>query len=115
MNEGKNAGFLALSIFGEQTRIAGVWLKDPSIENRRTTFQLARDAALRHTTTSEIIAGGATEAIGTAAAEAGMRLRGSVPVYLFRKGNPDGPLPLQFQLCDNDAFFLGGRRTEFLT
>jgi hypothetical protein len=114
LNEGRNAGFLALSIVREQTRVAGVWLEDPSPENWRTAFHLAQDAALKHTNTSEIVARCATEASATAAGLAGMRLRERSPVYLFRKGCAD-PLPLQFHLADNDAVFLGGRLAGFLT
>jgi hypothetical protein len=114
LNEGRNAGFLALSIVREQTRVAGVWLEDPSPENWRTALHLAQDAALKHTNTSEIVARCATEASATAAGLAGMRMRARSPVFLFRKGCAE-PLPLQFHLSDNDEVFLRGRLAGFLT
>jgi hypothetical protein len=115
VNEGRKAGFFALSVLREQTRVAGVWLEDPSAENWRTAFHLAQDAARQHTDTSELVASCATVASANAAAQAGMRLRARAPVFLFRKGGPVEPLPLQFHLCDNDAVFLRGRLAGFLT
>ncbi len=115
VNEGRKAGFFVLSIVREQTRVAGVWLENPSPENWRAAFHLAQDAALKHTNTSELIARCATEASATAAGEAGMRLRGRTPVFLFRKSCGAEPLPLQFHLCDNDKVFIGGRLAGFLT
>jgi hypothetical protein len=115
LSQSRKVGFFALSILREQTRITGVWLEDPSPENWRTAFHLAQEAALRHTDTSEIIATGATEASARAAGEAGMRLRGSLPVFLFRKSGGTDAVPLQFQLSDHDAFFRGGRLADFWT
>ena len=115
VNDGRKAGCLSLSIVREQTRIAGVWLDDPSPENWRTAFHLAQNAALRHTNTSELIARCATEGSAAAAGQAGMRLRARIPVFLFRKDSGAESLPLQYHLCDNDAVFLGGRSAGFLT
>jgi hypothetical protein len=115
VNEGRKAGFFALSVLREQSRVAGVWLENPSTENWRTAFHLAQDAALKHTNTSELVASCATQASAAAAAQAGMRLRARAPVFLFRRGGCMEPLPLQFHLCDNDAVFLRGRPAGFLT
>jgi hypothetical protein len=115
VRDGLKAGYFALSIVREQTRVTGVWLEKPSPENWRTAFHLAQDAALKYTGTSEIIARCATAASATAAGQAGMRLRARTPVFLFRKGLGAEPLPLQFQLCDDDAAFLRERLAGFLT
>ena len=113
--EGRKAGFLALSVTPEQTRVAGIWLEDSSTENWRTAIHLAQQAALKYTSTSELVLRCTSEASATAAAQAGMRLRATTPVFLWRKGGGAGPLPLQFQLSDNDEFFLRERRAGFLT
>ena len=116
VNKGRKAGFFALSVLREQTRLAGVWLERPSSENWRTAFHLAQGAALKYTGTSELVARCATQASAAAAGQAGMRLRARTPVFLFRKDFGSGALPLQFHLCDDyDALLLTGRRAGFLT
>jgi Acetyltransferase (GNAT) domain len=111
----RRVGFFVMSAKWEQTRIAGVWLEDTSPRVWRAVFRLAQEAALRLTSTSEIVARGTTEACATAAAQAGMRLRARVPVMLHRKAGAAGPLPLQFHFLDNDEFFLGSRLSGFAT
>ena len=114
--EGRKVGFFVLSVVREQTRLAGIWLENPSPEIWQIAFQLAQDAALKHTHTSEIIARCTTEASAIAAEKAGMRPRARTPVVLFRKSGGIEPLPaLQFHLADSDALFRGGRRADFLT
>jgi hypothetical protein len=115
LEKDRPVGFFVLSAKWEQTRIAGIWLDDKSPRAWRAAFQLAQDAALRLTSTSEIVVRGTTEAFATAAAQTGMRLRARVPVLLHRKAGAAGPLPLQFQFLDNDDFFLGGRLSGFVT
>ena len=116
VNGGRIVGFFALSVVGEQARVAGVWLENSSPENWRTAFRLAQDAALRHTNTSEIVARCRTEASAIGAERAGMRLRARTPVVLFRKdGDAEVVPPLQFQLCDSDALFITGGPATFLT
>jgi hypothetical protein len=110
VNKGEKVGFLALCVMRERTRVAGVWLQDPSPDNWCTAFHLAQRVALEHTNTSELVARCATEASAIAAGSAGMRLRERTPVFLFRKGGGAEPLTLQFQLCDNDAVFWEGGR-----
>lgn len=116
VNEGRTVGFLAMSVLGEQARVAGIWLGKSSPEDWRIAFHLAQDAALRHTNASEVVARCRTEASAIGASQAGMRLRARTPVLLFRK---DGDLellpPLQFQLCDSDALFITGGTATFLT
>ena len=114
-NGGRIVGFFVLSVVGEQARVAGVWLENPSPDTWRIAFHLAQDAALKHTNTSELIARCTTEASAIAAGQAGMRLRMRTPVVLFRKDGGAEPLPLQCHLCDSDAIFQGWRLTGFLT
>src|SRR5579863_4052608 len=113
---GRPVGFFALSVVGEQARIAGIWLENSSPEVWRIAFQLAQNAALKHTNTSEVVARCGTEASVIGAEQAGMRLRARTPVVLFRKdGDAQRLPPLQFQLCDSDALFIAGGPATFLT
>jgi hypothetical protein len=114
-NEGRIVGFFALLVIGEQARVAGVWLENPSPETWRIAFHLAQEAALQHTDASEIIARGTTEASVIGAQHAGMRLREKTPVVLFRKDGSELLPPLQFHLCDSDALFITGGLATFLT
>jgi hypothetical protein len=114
-NDGRKAGFFVLFVVGEQARVAGMWLENPSPEIWRIAFQLAQDAALKHTNASEIAARCTTEAGAIGAGQAGMRLRERIPVMLFRRDCAHEPLPLQHQLCDSDAIFRVDQPTEFLT
>jgi hypothetical protein len=115
VHEDRIVGFFALLVVGEQARVAGVWLENPSPENWRIAFNLAQDAALKHTAASEIIARCTTEACAVGAKQAGMHLRGRTPVVLFRKDGTELLPSLQFQMCDSDALFIGGRLGTFLT
>lgn len=115
LNEGRIVGFFALLVIGEQARLAGVWLVDPSPETWRIAFHLAQDAALQCTGASEIIARGTTEASVIGAQQAGMRLRERTPVVLFRKDVSEFLPSLQFHLCDSDALFITGGLATFLT
>jgi hypothetical protein len=115
VHDGRIAGYFALSMAGEQARVAGLWLEDPSAENWRVAFNLAQQAALRHSLASEIVVRCASASSAAAAGPAGMRLRARTPVFLFRRGSGAEGVPLQFQLCDDDAVFLRGRLAGFLT
>jgi len=115
MNEGRIVGLFALAVAGEQARVAGVWLESPSPEGWRIAFLLAQEIALKRTDASEIIARCTTEASAIGAAQAGMRLRGCMPVLLFRKDGSDLLPSLQFHLCDSDALFIKGQQASFLT
>jgi hypothetical protein len=114
-SEGRTVGFFALSVVGEQARLAGVWLENPSPDLWKIAFQLAQQAALKYTDTSELIARSTTEAIAIAAGQAGMRVRERTPVVLFRKDGCAEPLLLQCHLCDSDSIFLAWDLTGFLT
>ena len=115
MNEGRREGFLGLSFVNHQARLAGIWLDNPTQENWRAAFQLAQQEALRDTAGLELVARATTKEAKTAAAQAGLRFRREASVFLFRRGTGDGSLPLQFQMADDDAFFLTEGRSEFQT
>lgn len=115
LNGGKKVGFFAIALVAYQARLAGMWLDQPTQENWRIAFHVAQDVALHHTSAAEIVARTAAETSGIAATEAGLRVHSRTPVYLFRRAAGGDGLPLQFQLLDDDAVFLGGRRPEFLT
>ncbi len=115
VREGLVVGLFALSVVEEQSRLAGVWLENPSPNNWRIAFHFAQKAALKYTNTSELIARCATEASAIAAKHAGMRVRDRTPVVIFRKDGGAESLPIQCHLCDSDAIFMGWRQTGFLT
>ncbi len=113
--EGRRIGFFGLTIVGEQARLSGVWLEDESAGNLRAAFQLAQRAAIRHAGASEFVARGAGQASAAAAQEAGLRVRARNRVFVYRRGGGAAPLPLRFQMADDDHVFLGGPPGEFLT
>ncbi len=115
VNENRTVGFLALSVVGEQARVAGAWLKSPSPENWRIAFHLAHAAALKHTNASELVAMCSTDASVLGARQAGMPLRVRTPVVLFRRDGSELLPSLQFQMCDSDALFITGQHSTFLT
>lgn len=109
----KLAGCFSLFVMQEQARVAGIWLEQSSLENWTAAFWLAQRAAIEKTDCSEIVASGCDEICTVAAQRAGLRVRGSAPVVLYRKDRAAVPLALQSQLCDSDALFLAGQK--FLT
>jgi hypothetical protein len=115
MREGRKTGWLALAVGRVQTRVAGIWLENPSPANWRTAFLLAQRAAVRYTDTFEIIARCSTEASAAGAEQAGMRMGRRAPVFLLRNCDREKSLLLECQLCDDDAFFLGSQLVRFAT
>ncbi len=111
LHGGRKTGMIALTVCDEQTRIAGISLDDPTVENWKMAFYLAMRAALRFTSTSEISARISGDGPVAGALQAGMRIRGKLPVFLFRKD--DRALPLDFQLWDDDGLFRAARRPDF--
>lgn len=100
-------GYFALTAVEGQARIAGVWMNDPTPEKLRIGFELAQEAALRHTRAYEVVARRSSEESAPLEA-AGMRPRGATPVLLYSKTIEAGAIPLQFQLVDNDVLFMYG-------
>ena len=106
LERGRKSGFFSLAYIAGQARVAGVWLENPDVSCWRVAFQLAQKAALTYSDASEIVARTTGEASAIAASQAGMRLRGQAPVFLFRRASTSRLLPLQFQMVDNDEVFL---------
>ncbi len=112
LKNGRRTGFFALSLVKYQARIVGIWLDAPSPPDWQSALELAQDTALRSTGACEIVAQGTRDP--GAAAAAGMRVRGQVPVFYYGKGGVPGTLPLSFQIADNDAIFAVGPTPAFL-
>jgi hypothetical protein len=107
-------GWFALSVVQKQARIVGVWLKDASPANWRSAYLAAQQAARAITDTCEISAAGSAGTSEAAAQQAGFRIVRREPVYLLQKAG--APLmPFEFQLADNDEFFLSTGGPAFLS
>jgi hypothetical protein len=115
LNDGEQAGTLALSIVHKQARIAGFWPKRHSPEILAAAYTLAQREAQRFDDACEIMAGGSTPAAELAAAESGLRVRDRMPVFFLARSGASPQIPFECQLVDNDFFFLNGDSMEFLT
>ena len=114
LNNGQAEGWLALSLIQKQARIVGIWLNSSSPASLRGAYFAAQDAAARLGDACEIVAEGSAGASEAAALEVGFRMLRREPVYLLQKrGTP--LLPFEFQLADNDEFFLSTGRPAFLS
>ncbi len=112
--KGIEEGWFALSVVQKQARIAGVWLKDPSSANWRSAYRAAQEVAGSIAEAYEIAAAGSAGASEMAAQHAGFRIVRREPVYLLQKvGTP--LMPFEFQLADNDEFFLSAGGPAFLS
>jgi hypothetical protein len=110
----KTEGWLALSLLQKQARVIGIWLQTPSAANLRSAYLVAENAAASLGDACEISAEGSAGPSETAARQAGFRIARRTPVYLFQKsGTP--LMPFEFQLADNDEFFLSTGVPEFLS
>ena len=100
-------GHFAIGVLRGQARVAGVWLDDPDREAWQTAFSLAQQTALRTEGAYEIVAAGTEGASEQGAVRGGLRIVGHTPVYLLnKKGKLALPPDFQFQLADDDGFFL---------
>ena len=115
LRQGTRQGCFVLSEIGRQARLVGAWLETPDVESWCMVFCLAQDAALRRTGASEFVARGSGDACAAGAGQAGLRIRGRKPVFLFQKRGRANSLSLQFQLGDDDGAFLEAGDGEFLT
>jgi Acetyltransferase (GNAT) domain len=112
--KGAEEGWFALSVIQKQARIAGVWLKNASSANWRSAYLATQEAAGAIAETCEISAAGSAGASEMAAQDAGFRIVRREPVYLLQKtGAP--LMPFEFQLADNDEFFLSSGGPAFLS
>jgi hypothetical protein len=111
---GNEEGWFALSLIQKQARIVGIWLKTTSPADLRSAYMAARDAAARCADAYEIAAAGSAGVSETAAQQAGFRIARRASVYLLQK--TEAPLlPFEFQLADNDEFFLSAGGPAFLS
>lgn len=111
---GKQEGWLALSLVQKQARVVGIWLQMTSSENLRMAYLAAQNAAVRLGEAYEISAEGSAGPSETAALQTGFRIARRTPVYLLQKsGTPF--MPFEFQLGDNDEFFLSTGVPAFLS
>lgn len=115
LENGRKKGVFALARVGLQARLAGAWLEDPSADTWKIAFQLAQETALRQTDACELVARSIAAPAAAGAAGSGMRLRGRKPILFYRRQGASGALPLDFQLVDNDSFFLESGLNSFLT
>ena len=100
-------GHFALGVLRGQARVAGVWLRDPNREAWEAAFCLAQEVARGVQGACEIVAIGTAGASEEGAARSGLRIVGHTPVYLLnKKANLQLPPDFQFQLSDDDEFFL---------
>jgi hypothetical protein len=115
LHNGRPAGFFMLSLVWEQARVAGAWLEDDSPSAWDAVFRLAQDCVRTLTSASEFVARCSRESSKLGAQKAGLRLRARIPIFVFRKGGNTEPVQLPFHFLDNDAVFLGGQASGFIT
>ena len=109
-------GHFAIGVLRGQARVAGVWLRDPDREAWQAAFSLAQQAATRLKGAFEIVAAGSEGSSEQGAVLSGLRIRGYNSVYLLnKKGKLCLPREFQFQLSDNDAFFLDAGNSSYWT
>lgn len=107
VNDRELRGHFVIGTVRGQARLAGVWLREPSQDNWRTAYTLAQQTALGLNHAFEIAARGSEGPSATAAAEAGLRVIDTAPVYLLNnRSNFTFPSDFQFQFSDDDEAFL---------
>lgn len=99
-------GEFALAVVALQARIAGIWLRQPTVGNWTRALECAQRAALVHTDACEIVFRAASDASRQAAPRAGMHLVGTEQVCTRGRDGAAVHPSVDFQLCDNDAVFL---------
>lgn len=112
--DGDEEGWFALSVVQKQARIAGVWLKETSSTNWYSAYLAAQRAAGAIADACEISAAGSAGVSEMAAQRAGFRIVRREPVYLLQKAGAP-VMPFEFQLADNDEFFLSTGGAAFLS
>jgi hypothetical protein len=109
-------GHFALGLIRGQARLAGVWLRNPGRDAWRAAFRQAQQVAGVLSCAVEIVAAGSAGASGEGAALAGLKMVQDAPVYLLnRKGKLHLSPDFQFQLSDNDVFFLDSGEASYWT
>lgn len=105
-NRQRKVGWFVLAAGRRQVRVAGIWLENPSPENWRMAFNLAQRAARHHTDATEILARCATRESCLGAEQAGMKLQNRQPIFLSWADGRALGLPIECQMCNDDAVFL---------
>ena len=108
-------GHFVLGVVQGQARVAGVWLREASHEHWRIAYALAQQTARDLPDAAEIAARGSEGPSGSAAAESGLRVLDTAPVYLLNKSNFTFPSNFQFQLADDDEAFLDTGKPAYYT
>jgi hypothetical protein len=109
-------GHFAIGVLRGQARLAGVWLHKVNSEAWQAAFCLAQQAAKRLEGANEIAVSGTDGPSALSASRSGLRIMGYTPVHLLnRKKNLALRPDFQFQLSDNDAFFLDSGNTCYMT
>jgi hypothetical protein len=109
-------GHFAIGLIRGQARLAGVWLRNPGRDTWKAAFGQAREVARGLSGACEIVAAGTVGPSGEGAVLAGFKMIQDAPVYLLnRKGKLDLSRDFQFQLSDNDVFFLDSGGTSYWT
>jgi hypothetical protein len=107
-------GHFAIGVVHGQARIAGVWMRDPDREAWQAAYSLAQQAAMRLEGVCEIVAAGTIGSSEQAAVRSGLRIMWYTPVYLLnRKSEFALPASFQFQLSDDDAFYLDTGKASY--
>jgi hypothetical protein len=105
-------GFFALARVFHQVRLAGLWLRDPDFESLRQAYILAQHSAAEITGVYEFVALNTQGQSCDAASSAGLHLSAGPIVYVLDK-KQNLSANIQFQLCDNDAFFSHNGRASY--
>lgn len=108
-------GHFVLGLVRGQARLGGVWLRNPCQDHWRIAFTLAQQVALSWRGAYEIAISGSEGPSAVAAAEAGLHVLRTTPVYVLNKGSLRLPENYQFQMIDDDAAFLDPGQRSYLT
>ena len=100
-------GHFAICLLRGQARIAGVWLREPTLESYTAAYFMAAGAARCLPGANEIAAVGTKGVSGEGAARAGFQVAEGPWVYLLdKKKKLSLPADFQFQPSDDDEAFL---------
>jgi hypothetical protein len=108
-------GHFAIGVLRGQARVAGVWLDHRRRQHQRAAFALAQQAAASLENANEVVIAGSEGPSEEAAAQSGMRTLVRSPVYLLNRKRLAFHEDFQFQLSDDDAFFLDSGSPAYLT
>jgi hypothetical protein len=115
-HEREPKGHFAIGVLRGQARVAGVWVRDPNPEVWQAAFSLTQQTAERLEGACEIVAAGTEGPSERGAARSAWRILGHTPVYLLNKKGKFALQPgFQFQLSDDDAFFLDTGSSSYWT